>query len=545
MSDTMRLALPRIYAGQAQKHVTHNEALGLIDALMHLSVRARNVNAPPQAPQAGERVIVGAQASGAFAGKVQAIAAFEDGAWIFLTPKRGWRAFVESENRLFVFDGSNWVALSIDISEVQNLNFAGIGTRADAANPLSVRANAALFTAIGPSDGGTGDLRFKLNKAAPASVVSQLYQTNWGGRAETGLIGDDQFRIKVSANGGTWNDALYVDAASGRVFFPNGASDLQAAAAITTGTGAVYLLNAPLRGPLAEGALIWFVPHVPNAGALDTTPTLQIANVDATALPLRHFDGANLPQGALEAGRAVCVRKVGSAYHVQFPGGTPAFVNLLEDGGRFAGSPEPAAFTVAAFEDPAYLASLNGATRASFGIARQNSSSFGGSAAALPQAIADLCSRMRTGAALTSGVEFAVLQVTAGAGTQAGTIVQTIPYYPPLSLNRPFGRAATFGIYFRLVSGSAILAPDASPRVLVDGVPHNHLANVATRVFNAASGWRHVQHWIGSPGGASVQGFPLRVTPGTVLLLALPVLVAGHVTLPWDIGACPSARLWR
>ena len=51
MSDTMRLALPRIYAGQAQKHVTHNEALGLIDALMHLSVRGRNVNAPPQAPQ--------------------------------------------------------------------------------------------------------------------------------------------------------------------------------------------------------------------------------------------------------------------------------------------------------------------------------------------------------------------------------------------------------------------------------------------------------------------------------------------------------------
>jgi hypothetical protein len=147
--------------------------------------------------------------------------------------------------------------------------------------------------------------------------------------------------------------------------------------------------------------------------------------------------------------------------------------------------------------------------------------------------------------ALTSGVEFAVLQVTAGAGTQAGTIVQTVPYYLPLSLNRPFGRAATFGIYFRLVLGSAILAPDASPRVLVDGVPHNHLANVATRVFNAASGWRHAQHWIASPGGASVQGFPLRVTPGTVLLLALPALVVGHVTLPWDIGACPSARVWR
>ena len=47
MSDTTRLALPRLDAAQAQKHVTHNEALGLLDALVHLSLSARNVAAPP------------------------------------------------------------------------------------------------------------------------------------------------------------------------------------------------------------------------------------------------------------------------------------------------------------------------------------------------------------------------------------------------------------------------------------------------------------------------------------------------------------------
>ncbi|MEN9709235.1 MAG: hypothetical protein RIQ68_1643, partial [Pseudomonadota bacterium] len=38
MSDTTRLKLPRIDAAQSQKHVTHNEALEVLDALLHLSV---------------------------------------------------------------------------------------------------------------------------------------------------------------------------------------------------------------------------------------------------------------------------------------------------------------------------------------------------------------------------------------------------------------------------------------------------------------------------------------------------------------------------
>ena len=37
MTDTPRLALPAIEAAQAQKHVTHNEALVLLDALTHLA----------------------------------------------------------------------------------------------------------------------------------------------------------------------------------------------------------------------------------------------------------------------------------------------------------------------------------------------------------------------------------------------------------------------------------------------------------------------------------------------------------------------------
>jgi len=102
MSDTTRLALPRLDAAQAQKHVTHNEALGLLDALVHLSVSARNLAAPPTAPVEGARFIVGSAPTGAFAGQAGKVAAFDDGAWRFLAPKKGWCAFVESESRLVV-----------------------------------------------------------------------------------------------------------------------------------------------------------------------------------------------------------------------------------------------------------------------------------------------------------------------------------------------------------------------------------------------------------------------------------------------------------
>ena len=41
MTDTKRLGLPLMDAAQAQKHVTHNEALVRLDALTHLTVSAR------------------------------------------------------------------------------------------------------------------------------------------------------------------------------------------------------------------------------------------------------------------------------------------------------------------------------------------------------------------------------------------------------------------------------------------------------------------------------------------------------------------------
>jgi hypothetical protein len=226
MTDTPNLALPLMAAAQAQKHVTHNEALALLDALTQLSVISRAATAPPATPPEGARYLVPTGGTGTFSGKAGQIALFDGGAWRFLPPKPGWLAYVADEGAALVHDGSTWAALGQAIGTIDQLAALGIGTPSDAVNRLAVRAQGALMTARRVASGGTGDMRLTVEKEAAARTASLLFQSDYAGRAEMGLMGDDGFRVKVSADGATWLDALQVNPASGQVSFPNGVSGL-------------------------------------------------------------------------------------------------------------------------------------------------------------------------------------------------------------------------------------------------------------------------------------------------------------------------------
>jgi hypothetical protein len=51
------------------------------------------------------------------------------------------------------------------------------------------------------------------------NTVSQLYQTDFSGRAETGLTGDDDYHVKVSSDGSAWREALVIESGSGHATF--------------------------------------------------------------------------------------------------------------------------------------------------------------------------------------------------------------------------------------------------------------------------------------------------------------------------------------
>lgn len=228
MTTTPHLALPLLAAAQAQKHVTHNEAIAILDALVQLAVRERNRTSPPASPEEGERYLVGEGAGGAFAGHEGVIALFDLGAWRFLSPRAGWCAYVEAESLLLVFDGTAWKEAGSCLRAIEGLDRLGIGTEADALNRLAANLNAALFDARRGDQGGTDDLRLVLNKPDARNVLSLIFQTGYSGRAEAGLTGNDDFRLRVSPDGSTWLDAVKVDNRTGVVSFPRGTAPVGA-----------------------------------------------------------------------------------------------------------------------------------------------------------------------------------------------------------------------------------------------------------------------------------------------------------------------------
>lgn len=245
------LALPYLMPAQAQKHVTHNEALRRLDIIVQLSVESFDADTPPDLPVEGEVFALGDSATGAWAGHDGDLAVSLDSAWHFVTPRTGWRAWGRTQAQLRIWDGSAWV---LPMMAQDNLSGLGIGTSADTVNRLAVMAQATLLT----HDGAGHQL--KINKAAGGDTASVLFQSGWSGHAEMGLAGTKDFSIKVSGDGAAWTQALSLDRDTG----------LASGAAVQSDTS-----DATAGRLLTVGAF--------GLGETDTAPLLE--DLDATDRP--------------------------------------------------------------------------------------------------------------------------------------------------------------------------------------------------------------------------------------------------------------------
>ena len=143
MSDaTTHLLLPYILAVLAQKHVTHNEAMRILDGHVQLSVlgpapdraaRQSGLWRPLHRRLGRDRRLSGVGPEcGAVGGRHLAASAAAD----------RLAGVGRGRGLQLVYDGAGWIGTTP--VALQNMALLGFGTTADASNPFSAKLNAAL-----------------------------------------------------------------------------------------------------------------------------------------------------------------------------------------------------------------------------------------------------------------------------------------------------------------------------------------------------------------------------------------------------------------
>lgn len=315
MDESANLDLPYIMPSQAQKHITHNEAIARLDAVVQLAVIDRDLASPPGSPADGDRYIVAASATGTWTGWEDSIAGYYAGAWFRLEPREGWLCWIDDEAMLAYWDGSAW----------QSVAAANVGAVAKAGDTLtgSLTFTGSGFHLISEVDGsgnplfatkwidGSGGPVFvgrkargtKASPAAPQSgdTIVGFRGYGYNGTGSDGFIGASQgvaFLLEASE---TW-DAVKTGTQLRFFVTPNGNASLQNAVEHTrlANDGALQMGGANTvitasRHPLLRS---YTVATLPSA-----SPAAQLIYVSdgASNKRLAVSDGSNWrwPDGAV------------------------------------------------------------------------------------------------------------------------------------------------------------------------------------------------------------------------------------------------------
>ena len=268
MSDsTTNLLLPYLMAAQAQKHVTHNEALRMLDAMVQLSVLDRTRAAPPASPADGDRHLVASGATGLWAGWEGNIAERVDGAWMRLVPRAGWLAWVADEELFLVWNGAEWQTVG-GVREVSDADFSLVNQ----ADPTK----RAIFSLAGISAGTTRS--FSLPNTSSELAILAGSQTFTGNKTFAGIVTVSAATASIGTATGTASYGI-----------GTGATAVGLTKTVNLGTGAAAgsttVINIGPDTDGAEGATVVNTPTVTFANAV-TQVGMPQANLTAQLMGL-------------------------------------------------------------------------------------------------------------------------------------------------------------------------------------------------------------------------------------------------------------------
>lgn len=210
--NTPHLNISLLSQAQSQKEVTINLALQILEMLLNTSVISMALSTPPGSPAEGDLYVIATSPTGAWSGQAGKFAYYINDSWLFIIPLSGIAIWCEASSTFLVYNGSNWVN---PVTSLVTPSFSTLGVNAtpDNTNKLAIASDAVLF-----NHNGNG-IQAKLNKHTVGDTASFLFQTNFSGRAEFGLIGDDNFQLKVSPDGSSFYQSWVIDKSTGNVDF--------------------------------------------------------------------------------------------------------------------------------------------------------------------------------------------------------------------------------------------------------------------------------------------------------------------------------------
>lgn len=231
MANSLRYGVPYMDAAQAQKHVTHNDAIRIFDQVLNATVLDKDLATPPGSPAAGDSYIIAGSPTGAWVGKAFNFVSYLDGAWQFVPPINGFRVYVSDEALYYRYNGSAWVqepnsVLGTTQRLVQSANGAFIDVKCLEQNITGLTGAFVDSTLLIP------------DRAIVLAVSS---------RVTTAITGATSFSCGVSGNTGQFGSGLGIALGSNNIgaigptaFYANTAVRLTAAGANFT-AGAVRI----------------------------------------------------------------------------------------------------------------------------------------------------------------------------------------------------------------------------------------------------------------------------------------------------------------
>lgn len=189
MTATNNLGITLVEQSQSQKEVTVNDAIKLLDSILNTGVIDKDLTAPPGSPAAGDVYIPASGATGAWAGKDNQVAWYDSG-WRFLVPKEGLTLWVKDEDKLYSWTGAAWVS-TVEVLTTPQFSRIGLGTAPHATHIINLYGPSILI------NGSSGFVQ-QMNKATAGQNLELVFQQNFTTFAEIGLLGDNEFTLKVS-----------------------------------------------------------------------------------------------------------------------------------------------------------------------------------------------------------------------------------------------------------------------------------------------------------------------------------------------------------